>query len=112
MVRVIYKAGGDVAVIHPVADRPLDEIFEKAVKGTDMEGLPYDDMEASELPAREHRDKWRGAKGQGVRIDHTVETPVERKEKLSALIEVELKKPNPDPVAAMRLMRKLEKGEF
>lgn len=68
--RVVYKSDKTVSVIHPVpkSKRPdetekewLKRVFNKAMRG-ELKGLPYDDIDDSELPPREDRRFWRGEK--------------------------------------------------
>ena len=65
-VRIIYKADKSVAVIHPApkSRRPdeteeqwLERVFNKAMQG-ELKGLPYKDIEDTELPSREDRNAW------------------------------------------------------
>ena len=95
-VRVIYKADGTVGVIHPALNskRPgesesewLDRVFVKAVSGTPLEGLDFDDVELSELPqSREDRPYWKGEKGKKISIDtakkNADKSKKDRKEKI------------------------------
>ena len=69
-VRVVYKVDKTLAVIYPAAKskRPdeteeewLERVFTKAMQG-ELAGLPYDDIDDSELPSREDRQFWRGEK--------------------------------------------------
>ena len=86
-VRVVYKPDKTVAVIHPApkSRRPdeteeawLKRVFAKAMKG-ELEGLPYDDIEDTELPSREFRHQWRGKKGKGISLDKSVLSVTEQK---------------------------------
>ena len=121
--RVVYKPDGTVAVIHAALDaRDVEggetleafytRAFGAAMAGTELEGLPYDDIDPATLPSRTEREMWRGAKGAGVWIDTTVKTTAERRAALEAQIDAELAQASPDPVRLLKLKRKLEKGEF
>jgi len=77
-IRVVYKPDKAVAVIHPAPksrcpneteDQWLDRVFTKAMQ-EELKGLPYDDIDSSELPAtREDRNAWEGEKGKGVSVN-------------------------------------------
>ncbi|KYK25698.1 hypothetical protein AYK26_07720 [Euryarchaeota archaeon SM23-78] len=100
-VRIVYRPDKTVAVIHPAPksrkpseteEQWLKRIFDKAVKGTLLEGLPYDDIDSSQLPqSRDSRDAWEGEKGKGITINQTkvqqLEQERQKKEqdKLSAI---------------------------
>jgi hypothetical protein len=119
--RVFYRPDGAVAIVHPApkakrqgeTDEAFFErtCFDAAVKAG-LSGLDFDDMDDSLLPPRSDRDKWRGVKGQGVRIDHTIITKAERRAALEAELDAELAKPNANEITAMRLKRKLDKGDY
>jgi hypothetical protein len=77
IVRVVYKNDGTVAVIIPAIkskkpqeteDAWLERVFGKAMDGN-LSGLPFDDIDESELPPRENRNAWTGSKGHGVSVD-------------------------------------------
>ena len=69
--RVIYRPDGTVAVFHHAAKSKFD--FEQAAGWAmidDLEGLPFDDIEESQLPqTRKYREAWRGSKGNGIHLD-------------------------------------------
>lgn len=82
-IRVVYKPDKSVVIIVPSPNSKrfgetetewLERIFNKLMQG-DLEGLPYDDMDSSQLPPRAERQSWEGEKGQGVSVN------VEKKEK-------------------------------
>lgn len=119
--RVIYRGDGSVVVIHPAPkaqmlgeteDDFLKRVFGKAVKDTELEGLPCDDVDPSALPERKHRNKWRGSKGKGVRVDHSVVTVAERRQAVEDELDAELAKETPDSVHALKLQRKLQKKDY
>ena len=119
--RVFYKPDGTVSVLHPApkARRPnetdedfLDRIAQKAVVGTELEGLDYDDIEPAELPPRKDRDKWRGEKGQGVHVDESIVTKAEKRQALEDEIDAELAQDVPDLTKVARLQRKLAKKDY
>lgn len=78
IVRVLYKPDKTVAIIHPApkSKRPdeseakwLKRVFNKVMQG-ELKGLPYDDIDSSELPqSRENRDAWEGEKGKSIYIN-------------------------------------------
>ena len=77
-VRVIYRPDGDVTVIHPVRskrpnetdDEYYEQVFTKSMQGA-LAGLPYDDIDKSELPPdRTDRNGWeRHASGKGIHVN-------------------------------------------
>jgi hypothetical protein len=119
--RVWYKPDGSVSVSHPDVrphkkpdyltmdewiDKQLDDV---AVKAPQFQGLEYDDIDAFELPARDmNRDKWRGSKGQKVKIDNTVKL----RHDVTAELDAELAMVNPDIIKVIKLQRKLDKKEY
>lgn len=80
-VRVVYKPDKSVAVIHPApkSRKPeeseiqwLERVFNKAMQQGKLNGLPFDDIDSSELPPdKEDREAWEGRKGAGVYINQT-----------------------------------------
>ena len=119
--RVIFKANEEVVVVYPAPkakreDETEAEFYErvmaKAVAGTDLEGLPFDDVNPATLPDRKHRDKWRGTKAQGLRVDHSVVTQADKRKALDDEIDAELAEATPDTAKAMRLQRKLDKKDY
>ncbi len=80
-VRAVYLDDGSVAVIRqaPGSPRTFKESCEKAVKDQDdLYGMPYDDIDDSELPAtRKYRDAWTGSKGNGITIDSTKKAEID-----------------------------------
>ncbi len=77
-VRIVYKQDKTVVVIYPAPkskrlgeteEEWLERVFNKAM-GAELESLPYDDIDTSELPqSREDRDAWEGEKGKGIEIN-------------------------------------------
>lgn len=77
-VRIVYKSDKSVVVFHPAPkSRREDEtekewlkrVFDRMMQG-DLDGLPYDDIDKSELPqSREDRDAWEGEKGKGIHVN-------------------------------------------
>jgi len=75
-VRIVYRPDKSVAVIYPAPnsrhkgekkDLWLKRVFERTMTGSDLAGLPFDDVDKSELPqTREHRNTWTGEKGKGI----------------------------------------------
>ncbi len=87
--RVFYKPDGQVSICTPapgskreneIDQEWLDRVFKKAAQNPKYATLPFDDIDATDLPAdRSQRDKWRGSQGHGVSIDDSVNTIQERK---------------------------------
>ena len=73
--RVFYKPDGsiDYMVLKEAARRPSETYDEhcKRVQATipALAGLPYDDIDTADLPDRASRDRWRGSKGQRLRVE-------------------------------------------
>jgi len=78
-VRVVYRPDKTVAIIHPAPKSRrilfefeyewLERVFTKTMN-LKFPGLPYDDMDFSEIPqSREDRDAWEGEKGKGITIN-------------------------------------------
>jgi len=87
------------------ANEQFDELPKRAPQ---FQGLDYTDMDTSELPQNKaDRDRWRGDKGTGIKIDKNV---VLRQDLWSAL-DKELGKPEPDTINVLRIQRKLNKQE-
>jgi hypothetical protein len=118
--RVFYRVDGSVAINHPnprykmseeTDEEFLDRMASKAVEGdSSLQGLEYEDMDTSQLPDRSNgkRNKWRGAKGQGVHIDESVITAYDIRQQLDE----ELDKSSPNPVTILKLQRKLQKRDY
>lgn len=66
---VVYKPDKTVAVIHPIANKPLPQIYSDAVKDTDLAGLPYEVVDDSTLPDREYRDAWEHLPNKEVKVN-------------------------------------------
>lgn len=118
--RVWYRLDGGVSVSHPdlrPEKKPKDLTLEQwidfqldqvAIKAPQFVGLDYQDMDTSELPQdRTDRDRWRGNKQTGIKIDNSV---VLRKD-LDKQIDDELAMQNPNIIKIERLRRKLDKRE-
>jgi len=72
IVRVVYLKNKSVAIIYPApkCKRSMTEVFEKCMNNPVLRGLPYDDLDSSQLPqSREFRQAWEGKKGIGVYIN-------------------------------------------
>ena len=128
-VRVFYKPDGKVTVRTPVLKSKrsneteqewLIRVFElrdgidpktRKVIPHRLKGLPFDDVDDSELPVRidATRGKWRGTKGEGIHIDHSVVLPWEVIVSKQAELDAELAKEEPDMVTLIRLNREIEK---
>lgn len=110
-VRVFYRPDGGVSVTSG-AEESFDSHMKKLppYNGVKFEDMPYEDIDASQLPIRDkNRNKWRGTKGQGVHIDHSIKLKREKVEEAKQALDEELAKPQPDVVEVIKLRRKLEK---
>ena len=67
-VRVIYRPDGGVSVVRSVGGASLNEAMP-----SELIGMPYDDMDESELPVRdEYRNAWEPKPGgKGVRLNES-----------------------------------------
>jgi len=120
--RVYYHPDGKVDIVYPSPNYPkkggesetdwLARIYQETEIELGMQGLPFDDIDRSELPDRSNKMKWRGSKGNGIHIDNTIVTEREKKEAIEADLDAELAKPAPNAIKAMRLQRKLDKREY
>lgn len=119
--RVVYKPGGEVSVLYPApkARRQFEtdadfypRIFADIAKKGGLEELPFDDVDTATLPDRKDRDKWRGGKATGLRVDLSVVTLAERRKAVEDTLDAELAKPQPNAVAALKLQRQLDTGNF
>jgi hypothetical protein len=120
--RIFYKEDGTVSIMSfpPKARIPgetdqemIDRIAEKDAPKSGLDGLEYEDVEASELPQGD-KEKRRGAKGQGVYIDESVVTTAEKRQALEDKIDTELAKPEAevDTAKVIKWNRKLQKGNY
>lgn len=74
--RVIYKPDKSIAIHYPALkskhpneteEQWLERVFTKMSARPDLNGLPYDDIDQSELPQNwQDGDVWEGEKGLGV----------------------------------------------
>lgn len=121
--RIFYKPDGTVSILHPAPKARLQDetdkkflnrVAKKAVAGTELEGLEFDDVEPDELPSRKDRDKWRGAKGGGIHVDESIVTKAEKRQALEDELDAELAKPEAEvnTAKAMKLQRKLDKRDY
>ncbi len=86
-------------------DRQLNLV---PIKAPQFAELDFEDIDSSTLPQdRKDRDRWRGNKTTGIKIDNTV---VLRKDLLKQL-DGELAKSSPNVVKTMRLQRKIDNKE-
>lgn len=118
-VRVYYEVGGKVHIVRPIekSRRPneteaqwLKRVYEKTE--VHKRGLLFDDIDTVNLPAYNTRAKWRGSKGQGVKVDDTIVTIPEKIKALEDEMDTELAKTNPNMPKVMRAQRKLDKKEY
>lgn len=93
-VRVVYKPDKSVTIIYPVKNSKgvnetevqwLNRVFTKAMQG-ELKGLPYDDIDSSQLPDRKYRKAWEGQKGIGVSINMLKFTEIENKRNYEILV--------------------------
>jgi hypothetical protein len=128
--RVIERNDGKLSIVfpNPNSQRPNeseDEFLERAYQKTvrdkpEFQGLPYVDMEHSELPLdsngkKKDRDKWRmSSDKKGVKIDNSVVTETEKRKAIEDELETELAKDksNFDVKKAMNLQHKLNKRQY
>jgi hypothetical protein len=83
--------------------------MDRISKNNSMEGMPYDDMFLNELPDRTFRNKWRGEKGKGIWIDHSLITRNDKIKEFNEEIDKELDKNKPDMTKVSKLGRVLKK---
>ena len=118
---VVYKADETVSVFSPNYNNYqtgesmssfLDWVYRDSTTGTSLQGRPYDIIDSSMLPAQPKRDKWRGNKQNGLRVDNLFQTRAEKRQALSDSIDNELDENSPDFKKVIKLQRKLEKGDY
>ena len=91
-VRLVYKPDKSVVVIHycPKSKLSEDEAFSKAIQQDGLSGLPYDDIDSSELPqTRVDRSSWEGEKGRGVTVNQVKAQQIKDAKARAQLIEDE-----------------------
>ena len=92
-VRVVFKNDNTVAVIHPVLKSGLSEeqVFNKAMQG-ELKGLPYKDMDSSELPqSREDRDAWEGDEKKRVKVNQAKAQKIKKEKEKVDLVNKKMK---------------------
>lgn len=72
----------------------------------------YDYIDEDDLPDRKPRQKWRGKKGEGIYIDHSIVTISEKRQAIKDEFDAELTQTNPDLVKAMKLQQKLQNRDY
>ncbi len=110
-VRIVYKPDKTVVVIHPAPkskksdeteEQWLERVFTKSMQKPSLKGLPYDDIDSSQLPqTRIDRNAWEGAKGKGITVNQVKaqqirdakQLEIDIKNKLRAMVIRELNKP-------------------
>lgn len=117
--RVFFQPDGQVLITHFVwtlkqQNESEREFMDRLSLRLSHKDLPWQDVEAADLPSREVegipvREKWRGAPGKGVWIDRTTSSKVDKIRALSQQSDSELAKPSPDAVTVMRLWRDMQK---
>jgi len=114
--RVTYRDDGGVSVTYFLKSACQEKETEKEcvnrIYSNDqlLQGFPYDDVPRDQLPKdRKDRNKWRGAKGRGIWIDHSLVTKGEKIEELKIELDKELEKSNPSTVKVVKLRRLIER---
>lgn len=111
-IRVFYEADKSLRMLYLVRKLREGETESQALDlETSRAGitLPFDDFEPTQFPDKSKKAKWRGEKGKGIWIDESIITPKEARKAKEDALDAELAKPNPDPVAVIRLNREMEK---
>ena len=120
-VRIVYRPDETIATIIPAmkSKRPnetLDEfyerVFRKAMASGGMADCDYDDVSPDTLPDRSMRDKWRGNKQTGIKIDKSIVLPHEKKQKDKDSISSELDKTSPDLLKVIKLQQKIIENNY
>ncbi len=119
-VRIWYHNDEKISVSHPdkrpekkpkglsMDEWALEQFENVLVKVPRFQGLDFEDINPSQLPQdRKDRNRWRGTKAQGIKVDSTV---VLRQDLLDQL-DAELDKPNSDLKKALKLQRRIDKKE-
>jgi hypothetical protein len=99
----------------------LDRVYQKVIKRinpdepSELEGLPFMDINTSELPDRANRDKWRMKPTDSKpKIDHSIITAKEKRQSIENQLDVEIAKgeaaANIFKITA--LQRQLQTGKF
>jgi len=97
-IRVIYKPDNSIITIIPAPNSKLpdeteeqwlERVFNKAQDTPELNGLPYDDIDRSGLPAGDGLG-WKGKKGKGVWVDNAKVEKI-KQEKLISKKAVEIK---------------------
>lgn len=132
LVRVIRKLDDSVAVIIPAPkarrkNEPdqvfLDRVYQKAIRRnelkpdepTEFEGLPFVDIDKSDLPDRANRDKWRMKAGDSKpKVDPSIITVVERRQAIENQLDAEIAKGEnaANMFKIVKLRRKLETRDY
>ena len=114
VMQLIEKARQRILLISGAFRLETDDEFyaREQAKQPKLVGLAHDDMDAAALPDREFRDKWRGEKGQGIRVDMSVVTLADRRKVVEDALDAELVTASPDTVEVVRLQRKLQKKDY
>lgn len=113
-IRIFYKPNGSIITMYPVMkclkeNESITEFLDKETIKAGFKDLPYDDFSPEELPDKNMREKWKGEKGKGVWVDHSIVTVGERIKSKQDELDKELEKESPDAVKLIRINRELEK---
>ncbi len=122
-VRVFYRIDGGVTIRNinekaKFAGETDTDFFDRVQAGKPLRpklvGATFEDIEKTDLPVYDSatRPKWRKKAGGGVFIDNNVVTTAEKKQKIEDDLDAELAKTAPNPIAILRLQRKLDKREY
>lgn len=115
---IVYRPDSKVSVIHPnysnkKEDETEDVFLERVRLKTNVSDHPFDIVDKTSLPQdRSKRDKWRGEKGKGIKIDESIITLAEKRQALEDELDAELENPSGNPMKALKLQRRLDKGAF
>jgi len=98
-VRVVYNPDKTIIVIHPAPkskregeteEEWLKRVFNKAMEG-ELKGLPYNDIDSSELPPREDRRFWRGEKPMTIWVDENKKQEYKQQKQEEKLIKKKIR---------------------
>ena len=115
-VRITYRPDEGVSITSFVAgacqggETETQCMDREMQKNPALADLPHDDVDPTTLPQdRKERNKWRGSKGQGISIDHSLVTKQEKIEELKQKLDEELDKNNPSSIKVAKINRLIEK---
>ena len=88
-----------------------EQVQEVIAKLPQYANLEYEDINKSDLP-KGNRNKWRKNPAGGIKVDHSVVTPVERRQADKMALNAENKKAQPDMKVALDLLLKLQENNY